>query len=73
MNQDQIQGKFAQLSGKIKETWGKLTSDDIALANGQREKFLGRLQQVYGLAKEDAEKRYSELEKSITTSTNKAA
>jgi len=73
MNQDQIQGKFEQLSGKIKETWGKLSSDDIALANGKRDQFLGKLQQVYGLAKEDAEKRYSELEKSCGCSSNKAA
>ncbi len=64
MNQDQAQGKFDQLSGKIKETWGRLSDNDIALVNGKREQFFGKLQETYGLNKEDAEKRFSELEKS---------
>jgi uncharacterized protein YjbJ (UPF0337 family) len=63
MNQDQVQGKFEQLRGKIKETWGKLSDNDIALANGQKEQFFGKLQEIYGLNKEDAEKSYSEIEK----------
>jgi uncharacterized protein YjbJ (UPF0337 family) len=62
MNQDQIQGKFDQLKGKIKETWGRLSDDDIALANGKRDQFLGKLKETYGLTVEDAQKRLSELE-----------
>ena len=41
MNEEQVKGKFEQLSGKIKETWGRLSDDDIALANGKTEQFFG--------------------------------
>ena len=73
MNQDQMQGKSEQLKGKIKATWGRLTDDDIALANGKQEQFFGKLKETYGLAKEDAQKRLNELEKSCGCSSDKAA
>jgi uncharacterized protein YjbJ (UPF0337 family) len=65
MNQDQMQGKFKQLRGKIKETWGRLSDDDVALANGKMDQFLGKVQQTYGLTKEAAQKRYDEIAKSV--------
>ena len=73
MNKDQAEGKLSQLSGKIKEVWGRLSDDDIALLNGKRDQFMGRLQTVYGLKKEEAEKRFSEIEKASTRSSSKAA
>ena len=71
MNKDQVEGKMSQLTGKIKETWGKLSDDDIALMHGKRDQFLGKVQELYGLKKEDAEKRFSEIEKMY--GSNKAA
>jgi len=62
MNKEQTEGKFEQLKGKMKETWGKLTDNDFTLYNGQREQFLGKLKEHYGLAKEDAEKKLKALE-----------
>jgi uncharacterized protein YjbJ (UPF0337 family) len=44
MNTEQAHGKFEQLKGKIKETWGRLTDDDLALYEGNREKFYGKLE-----------------------------
>ena len=73
MNQDQAQGKLTQLNGKIKETWGKLTDNDLALLDGKRDQFLGKVQEAYGLSKEDAEKRFGEMEKACGCNTNKAA
>ncbi len=78
MNKDQIEGKFTELSGKIKETWGRLSDDDVALYEGKRDQFFGKLQTTYGIAKEDAQKRLDELEKSCgwklgSGSTDKAA
>lgn len=66
-NMDQAEGKFTQLKGKIKETWGKLTDNDIMLYKGQHEQFLGKLKEHYGLAKEDAEKKLKALEDTITS------
>ncbi len=57
MNWDVIKGRWAQLKGSVKETWGDLTDDDLTEAAGEREKLAGKLQARYGLAKAEAEKR----------------
>jgi uncharacterized protein YjbJ (UPF0337 family) len=72
MNQDQVNGKFDQLKGKIKETWGRLSDDDIALYNGKQDQFYGKLQEKYGVAKEDAQKRLDELQKACDSSSKAA-
>ena len=61
MNGDQIKGNWKQLTGKVKEKWGKLTDDDLTTAAGQREQFLGVLQQRYGYAKEKTQKELDEF------------
>ena len=38
------------------ELWGKLTDDDFDVVAGKRVHFLGKIQERYGIAKEDAEK-----------------
>ncbi len=62
MNNEQISGKFEQLKGQIKKTWGKLTDDEVMLYNGKQEQFFGKLKERYGLAKEAAEAQIKELE-----------
>jgi uncharacterized protein YjbJ (UPF0337 family) len=71
MNQDQMQGKFDQFRGKIKETWGRLSDDDIALANGKTEQFLGKVQETYGLTREAVQKRFDEITKMSSCSADK--
>jgi len=56
MNWDQIEGKWKQVMGSARQKWGKLTDDDLAFINGSRDRFLGRLQERYGLGKEEAQK-----------------
>jgi uncharacterized protein YjbJ (UPF0337 family) len=60
MNWDQIQGKWKQFKGSAKQQWGKLTDDDLDHIEGTRDKFVGKLQERYGLAKEDAERKADE-------------
>jgi uncharacterized protein YjbJ (UPF0337 family) len=62
MNKEQMSGKFDQLKGELKKTWGKLTDNDIMLFDGQREKFVGKLKEYYGINKEEAEKRIKAIE-----------
>ena len=38
----------------MKEQWGKLTDDDIARINGNREQLEGMIQERYGVAKDKA-------------------
>jgi uncharacterized protein YjbJ (UPF0337 family) len=46
---DQIAGTWKQAKGKVRETWGDLTDDDL-------EEIAGKIQQRYGIAKEEANK-----------------
>ena len=56
MNWEQVEGKWDQFKGSVKEKWGKLTDDDLTMIEGQRENLAGRLKERYGLEKEAAEK-----------------
>ncbi|MFW8567132.1 CsbD family protein [Orrella sp. 11846] len=56
MNEDRIKGQWKQLSGKLKAHWGKLTDDDVQTVEGNAEYLAGKLQERYGLAKEEAQK-----------------
>ncbi len=56
MNKDILEGKWKQLRGNIKHTWGKLTDDDISQINGQRDKLAGKLQERYGYSRDEAER-----------------
>jgi uncharacterized protein YjbJ (UPF0337 family) len=56
MNWDRIQGNWKQLVGKAKTQWGKLTDDDLAVVAGHRDQLAGKLQERYGITREDAVK-----------------
>ena len=64
MNSDQVQGKWKELAGLVKQKWGELTDDELTQLEGQRDKLAGVVQQKYGLAKEEVERQLTELEKS---------
>ena len=63
MNWDQIEGNWKQFSGKLKEKWGKLTDDDLTLIGGKKDQLVGRIQERYGIKKEEAEKQLDEFYK----------
>lgn len=71
MNQDRMKGSWTEFKGKIKEKWGKLTDDDLDVAEGNRDQLIGRIQQRYGLAKEEAERQFDELENLHGTVSNR--
>jgi uncharacterized protein YjbJ (UPF0337 family) len=56
MNSDQMAGKWKQMKGAVKTKWGKLTDDDLDVINGQKEQLVGRIQERYGIAKEEAQR-----------------
>jgi uncharacterized protein YjbJ (UPF0337 family) len=60
MNWDRIEGNWKQFKGKAKEKWGKLTDDDLDVVSGKRDQLAGRIQERYGIAKEDAERQIDE-------------
>jgi uncharacterized protein YjbJ (UPF0337 family) len=60
MNWDQLTGQWKQMQGVIKEKWGKLTDDDLTQIAGKRDQFIGKVQERYGIAKEEAQRRVDE-------------
>jgi len=65
MNWDQIEGKWKEMKGQLREKWGNLTDDDLEMIAGRRDQLIGRLQVRYGIAKEDASKQVDEFVSSL--------
>jgi len=65
MNSDRIAGNWKQLTGKVKEQWGKLTDDDVAVIEGKRDQLIGRIQERYGIAKEKAAEQVAAWERGL--------
>lgn len=64
MNKDTIQGNWEQLKGKAKQQWAKLGDTDFKLlAEGKSQEFAGRLQEVYGKTKDQADEEVREFQK----------
>ena len=62
MNWDRIEGNWKQFKGQVKEGWGKLTDDDIAVINGKRDQLVGKIQERYGCAKDEADRQVKDWE-----------
>jgi uncharacterized protein YjbJ (UPF0337 family) len=60
MNWDRLEGKWKQAKGSVKQQWGKLTDDDLNVIDGRRDMLIGRIQERYGIAREQAEKQADE-------------
>jgi uncharacterized protein YjbJ (UPF0337 family) len=58
MNADTLKGQWTQLKGKIREQWGKLTDDDLDEIQGRAEQLVGRLQQRYGIGRDEAQRQF---------------
>jgi uncharacterized protein YjbJ (UPF0337 family) len=65
MNWDRVQGNWKQLKGQIQQRWGKLTDDQFAAINGQREILAGKLQEAYGIGRDEAERQIQDLANSL--------
>ena len=55
MNWDQAKGQWNQIKGSVRTKWGKLTDNDLEVIAGERERLLGKIQERYGISKEEAE------------------
>ncbi|WP_010140891.1 CsbD family protein [Oceanicola sp. S124] len=62
MNWDRIEGNWKQVKGEAIAQWGKLTDDDVDVINGRREQLVGKIQERYGIAKDEAEKQVRDFE-----------
>ena len=56
MNWDQIEGNWKILKGKAKQQWGRLADDELDVIAGKKDVLIGKLQERYGLARQEAER-----------------
>jgi uncharacterized protein YjbJ (UPF0337 family) len=56
MNWDQIAGEWRNAKGTLRTKWAKLTDDDMDAIAGRKDVLIGKLQQRYGLKKEEVER-----------------
>jgi uncharacterized protein YjbJ (UPF0337 family) len=55
MNWDVIEGDWMQFKGYVKQKWGKLTDDNLDTIAGKRDQLAVKLEEAYGITKDQAE------------------
>jgi uncharacterized protein YjbJ (UPF0337 family) len=63
MNWDRLEGNWKQMTGKVKQQWGRLTDDTLSQINGQRDELVGKIQEAYGISRDEADRQVKEWEK----------
>jgi uncharacterized protein YjbJ (UPF0337 family) len=51
------EGRWDQLKGKAKQTWGDLTNDDLDVAEGNYDEFVGKIKERTGESAEDIKRK----------------
>lgn len=61
LNKSIIEGNWRQFRGEALKQWGKLSQDDVDEAEGDVTKLVGKLQELYGYSRAEAEKKVDAL------------
>jgi len=61
VNRDRLEGKWKQLSGSVREHWGRLTDDRLSIVAGRHNQAAGRVQERSGIYKEECERQLREF------------
>jgi len=54
------EGRWDQLKGKVQQTWGDVTDDDLDVAEGNYEELIGRIKERTGESYEEIEDRLND-------------
>ena len=72
MNWDTVKGDWKQFKGKVKESWGKLTDDELDVIAGKRDQLIGAIQKGYGIARDEAERQVQQFERTCESQDSRA-
>lgn len=72
MNWDRIEGNWKRIVGSARVHWGKLTNDQLEVIAGKREALVGKVQEQYGIGKDEAEKQVDKFASSVKAEDFKA-
>ena len=64
-NSDTLKGQWKQIKGEVRRHWGRFTDDEVEEMKGERQHLLGKVQEKYGLAKDEAEDQLAEFLKKV--------
>ena len=53
MNKLKMKGSWNEIKGKLKQSYGNLTDDDLVFTEGKDDELLGRLQKKLGKTKDE--------------------
>ena len=65
MNWDRMEGEWKQRRGKAVHHWGKMMNDELAAIAGKYEELVGRMQERFGIATEEASQQVKDFKKNI--------
>jgi len=55
------EGRLDRIKGRIRQTWGDLTDDDMEQARGNTENLIGRIKERTGQSADEIRRRLSDL------------
>ncbi|MHB0878672.1 MAG: CsbD family protein [Anaerolineae bacterium] len=59
-SRDVWEGRWKQVRGRVKETWGDLTDDDLDRAEGNRDQLIGKIQEKTGQTRQEIERQFDD-------------
>lgn len=65
MEWDKVQGDWERVRAKAKQRWAGLTDDDLMQIDGRRDELVNRLQELYGVTREEAEDQAENFRRTI--------
>ena len=60
MTWDEFLANWQQVKGKLQAEWSRITSDDLAAIEGQRDRLVGKIRERYSIGKEEAQRQVDE-------------
>jgi len=72
MNWDQLEGKWKQVKGSVRTRWGKLTDDDLDVIGGQKDQLVGKIQERYGIQKDEAQRQVDDWNSTLDEENDQA-
>ncbi len=66
MNWQQVEGQWKQVKAQAKSKWAKLTDDDLRNLEAKKDSIVGKLQERYGLMKDEAERQVDSFIDALT-------
>jgi uncharacterized protein YjbJ (UPF0337 family) len=56
MHWETVERQWKQLKRSVHTKWNRLTEEDFDAISGQKDRLIGKIQERYGIAKEEAER-----------------